>query len=157
MTYRVFTAPTPRSTLGAMLLWLGCIAALLSSSLTFGATPAALAKPAMAQAMVVTANPHATRAGEWVLQQGGSAVDAAVAIEATLSLVEPQSSGLGGWRVLGLPRRRQWRSIGLRWSGDRPRRRITLPLSYRRRRAFAVFWRQKIAVSRLVSPGLLHC
>ena len=57
MTYRVFTAPTPRSTLGAMLLWLGCIAALLSSSLTFGATPAALAKPAMAQAMVVTANP----------------------------------------------------------------------------------------------------
>ncbi len=44
MTYRVFTAPTPRSTLGAMLLWLGCIAALLSSSLTFGATPAALAK-----------------------------------------------------------------------------------------------------------------
>src|SRR6056300_674339 len=96
MTYRVFTVPTPRSTLGAMLLWLGCIAALLSSSLTFGATPAAFAKPAMAQAMVVTANPHATRAGEWVLQQGGSAVDAAVAIEATLSLVEPQSSGLGG-------------------------------------------------------------
>ena len=103
MSYRVFAAPTPRSTphstLGAQLSWLGCIAALLSSSLTLGATPAALttpAKPAMAQAMVVTANPHATRAGEWVLQQGGSAIDAAVAIEATLSLVEPQSSGLGG-------------------------------------------------------------
>ena len=102
MSYRVFAAPTPHSTLGAQLSWLGCIAALLSSSLTLGATPAALttpatpAKPAMAQAMVVTANPHATRAGEWVLQQGGSAIDAAVAIEATLSLVEPQSSGLGG-------------------------------------------------------------
>ncbi len=46
--------------------------------------------------MVVTANPHATQAGESVLAAGGSAVDAAVAIEAVLSLVEPQSSGLGG-------------------------------------------------------------
>jgi gamma-glutamyltranspeptidase/glutathione hydrolase len=46
--------------------------------------------------MVVTANPHATRAGENVLRAGGSAVDAAVAIEAMLSLVEPQSSGFGG-------------------------------------------------------------
>lgn len=47
-------------------------------------------------AMVVTANPHATEAGSAVLRAGGSAVDAAVAIEAVLSLVEPQSSGLGG-------------------------------------------------------------
>jgi len=46
--------------------------------------------------MVVTANPHATDAGLAVLAAGGSAVDAAVAIEAVLSLVEPQSSGLGG-------------------------------------------------------------
>lgn len=48
------------------------------------------------QAMVVTANPHATEAGLAVLRAGGSAVDAAVAIEAVLSLVEPQSSGLAG-------------------------------------------------------------
>ena len=48
------------------------------------------------QAMVVTANPHATQAGLAVLRAGGSAVDAAVAIEAVLSLVEPQSSGLAG-------------------------------------------------------------
>jgi gamma-glutamyltranspeptidase/glutathione hydrolase len=47
-------------------------------------------------AMVVTANPLATRAGENILRAGGSAVDAAVAIEAMLSLVEPQSSGFGG-------------------------------------------------------------
>jgi len=46
--------------------------------------------------MVVTANPHSTRAGAEVLRAGGSAVDAAIAIEAVLSLVEPQSSGLGG-------------------------------------------------------------
>ncbi len=48
------------------------------------------------QAMVVTANPHATKAGADILRAGGSAVDAAIAIESVLSLVEPQSSGLGG-------------------------------------------------------------
>ena len=47
-------------------------------------------------AMVVTANPHATEAGLEIIRAGGSAIDAAVAIEAVLSLVEPQSSGLGG-------------------------------------------------------------
>ncbi len=46
--------------------------------------------------MVVTANPLATQAGCDVLAAGGSAVDAAVAVQAVLGLVEPQSSGLGG-------------------------------------------------------------
>ncbi len=46
--------------------------------------------------MVVAANPLATRAGCDVLKAGGSAVDAAVAVQAVLGLVEPQSSGLGG-------------------------------------------------------------
>ena len=46
--------------------------------------------------MAVTANPLATRAGCEVLHAGGTAVDAAVAIQAVLGLVEPQSSGLGG-------------------------------------------------------------
>ncbi len=46
--------------------------------------------------MVVTANPLASKAGADVLAAGGSAVDAAIAIEAVLSLVEPQSSGLAG-------------------------------------------------------------
>lgn len=49
-----------------------------------------------AHAMVAAANPLATRVGVDVLNAGGSAVDAAVAIQAVLGLVEPQSSGLGG-------------------------------------------------------------
>lgn len=48
------------------------------------------------QAMVVTANPLATKAGADMLRAGGSAVDAAISIQAVLSLVEPQSSGLAG-------------------------------------------------------------
>jgi gamma-glutamyltranspeptidase / glutathione hydrolase len=46
--------------------------------------------------MVVTANPLATQAGCDVLAAGGTAVDAAVAVQMVLGLVEPQSSGLGG-------------------------------------------------------------
>jgi len=46
--------------------------------------------------MVVTANPLASKAGCEVLKAGGSAVDAAVAVQMVLGLVEPQSSGLGG-------------------------------------------------------------
>lgn len=46
--------------------------------------------------MVATANPLATEAGLKVLREGGSAIDAAVAVQAVLGLVEPQSSGLGG-------------------------------------------------------------
>ncbi|MDB5419950.1 MAG: ggt, partial [Phenylobacterium sp.] len=47
-------------------------------------------------AMVAAANPMAVDAGLKVLRAGGSAADAAVAVQATLGLVEPQSSGLGG-------------------------------------------------------------
>ena len=55
------------------------------------------AKPVYARNyMVVTANPLASQAGCDILKQGGSAVDAAVAVQAVLGLVEPQSSGLGG-------------------------------------------------------------
>lgn len=48
------------------------------------------------QYMVSSANPHATRAGEAILAKGGSAIDAAIAVQVMLGLVEPQSSGIGG-------------------------------------------------------------
>ena len=45
---------------------------------------------------VAAANPLATDAGLLVLRAGGSAIDAAVAVQMVLTLVEPQSSGIGG-------------------------------------------------------------
>lgn len=50
--------------------------------------------------MVAAANPLAVEAGYNVLKNGGSAVDALVAVQTVLGLVEPQSSGLGGGAFL---------------------------------------------------------
>jgi gamma-glutamyltranspeptidase/glutathione hydrolase len=69
--------------------------------------PAAAAPPSMfhhrahrGQAWVVAANPLAVDAGLEILRKGGTAVDAAVAVQAMLGLVEPQSSGIGGGAFL---------------------------------------------------------
>ena len=46
--------------------------------------------------MIAAANPYAAEAGRQMLRQGGSAVDAAIATQMVLTLVEPESSGIGG-------------------------------------------------------------
>lgn len=50
--------------------------------------------------MVAAANPLAAEAGRQILREGGSAVDAAIAVQLVLNLVEPQSSGIGGGAFL---------------------------------------------------------
>ena len=50
--------------------------------------------------LVAAANPRATDAGYQVLRAGGTAVDAAIAVQMVLTLVEPQSSGIGGGAFL---------------------------------------------------------
>lgn len=59
-------------------------------------TPVVVEAPPARGPFVAAANPLAVEAGVRVLRDGGSAVDAAVAVQAVLGLVEPQSSGLGG-------------------------------------------------------------
>ncbi|WP_404380975.1 gamma-glutamyltransferase [Caenispirillum salinarum] len=50
--------------------------------------------------MIAAANPQAAKAGFDMLKRGGAAIDAAIAAQAVLTLVEPQSSGIGGGAFL---------------------------------------------------------
>ena len=79
---------------GAFLL-AGCAATSVAEQ-TAAESVAATAQTPARGPFVSAANPLAVDAGMKVLARGGSAVDAAVAIQAVLGLVEPQSSGLGG-------------------------------------------------------------
>ncbi len=89
-----------------------CLAALLAAASTMAqpveqpeaattrtAPPAAMTAPAQRFA-VTAANPLAAQAGLQMLRAGGSAVDAAIAVQAVLGLVEPQSSGIAGGAFL---------------------------------------------------------
>lgn len=77
----------------------GCQTPAAAPSLEARSDPAGA--PSIARGpFVAAANPLAVEAGMKVLRRGGSAVDAAVAVQAVLGLVEPQSSGLGGGAFL---------------------------------------------------------
>ena len=71
---------------------------LLAITLLLGIATAA-AQPAKRH-MVVAAHPLAAEAGRAILRAGGTAMDAAVAVQMVLTLVEPQSSGIGGGAFL---------------------------------------------------------
>jgi gamma-glutamyltranspeptidase/glutathione hydrolase len=70
------------------------LAGFLGLAALLGAT--ASAAPLAPHAMVAAANPLAAEAGLKVLKAGGSAMDAAVAVQAVLALVEPQSTSVAG-------------------------------------------------------------
>lgn len=97
-------SPGPSSLVAALLL-LVAISAPATAQMLAPAPEAATGKIAKATAtaqrfMVAAANPLAAAAGRDILRAGGSAIDAAIAVQLVLNLVEPQSSGLGGGAFL---------------------------------------------------------
>lgn len=70
--------------------------------------------------MVSTAHPLATQVGVEILQAGGNAFDAAVAVAAALNVVEPQNSGMGGYGTILVYSAQEGRSRFLNSSGRIP-------------------------------------
>jgi gamma-glutamyltranspeptidase/glutathione hydrolase len=71
--------------------------------------------------MVSTAHPLATAAGVAVLEAGGNAFDAAVAVAATLNVVEPENSGMGGFGLMLIYEARSGKVRVLNASGRIPK------------------------------------
>jgi gamma-glutamyltranspeptidase/glutathione hydrolase len=75
-----------------------------------------------------TAHPLATQTGIEILKRGGSAIDAAVAMNACLGFLEPTSSGIGGDCFVMLWDPKQGKVVGLAGSGGSPRK-LTLEIA----------------------------
>ena len=87
---------------GVLLVLLGACAPsarLVSPAPTSASAPRSIATEPARQA-AVTAHPLATQAALKMMEQGGSAIDAAIAAQMVLGLVEPQSSGIGGGSLI---------------------------------------------------------
>jgi len=80
--------------------------------------------------MVCTSVPAATQVGLEILKRGGSAVDAAIAANATLGLMEPVSNGIGGDLFAIVYSARENKLYGINGSGHSP-----LSLSYEQMKA----------------------
>lgn len=94
MKHRILAAAILLSTIPAALVQAQEVADGFAPEIATGISPRTLQSGS--KFMVSAANPHAAKAGYDVLARGGNAIDAMVAIQLMLGLVEPQSSGLGG-------------------------------------------------------------
>ena len=95
------TPPDQRQSRGCRVLSLVLLLGACAAQPRAHVATAVLADPPpLARELVVTADRRASEAGLAMLKRGGTPIDAAVAAQAVLGLVEPQSSGLGGGSVL---------------------------------------------------------
>jgi len=109
----------PGSVFSVFLLAAGLSAAI--DQTTFAARGNATRSPVWAQhGMVCAAQPLAVQVGVDILKQGGSAVDAAIAVNACLGLMEPTSNGLGGDLFAMIWDPKQGKLVGLNGSGRAP-------------------------------------
>eukprot|EP00923_Selenidium_pygospionis_P002500 GHVN01003879.1.p1 GENE.GHVN01003879.1~~GHVN01003879.1.p1 ORF type:complete len:182 (+),score=32.89 GHVN01003879.1:459-1004(+) len=86
--------------------------------------------------MVATSHPLAVQAGVEVLKRGGNAIDAAIATAATLCVVEPCSTGIGGDAFALIWSAKEKQLVGLNASGPAP---VSLTSDYVRQQGFTQF------------------